>query len=115
MGVSEKCTRDCALGVKLFTIEKRLNGDGVINPRRVRAGVWLERCTAVGFPPKTLAKAELISGIINIVSEPNNKIINTIRGKIQRGSLILVDGLFAIRISGGSLLNFVVDNIGHSE
>jgi hypothetical protein len=87
----------------------------VIKPRRVRAGVWLERWTAVWFPPNTLAKAELISGITNVAREPNNKIINTIRVKIQRGSLILVDGLFAIRISGGSLLNFVVDNIGHSE
>jgi len=41
VGVSVKSTGSSALGVKVFTTENKLKGDGVINPKRVSAGVGL--------------------------------------------------------------------------
>jgi hypothetical protein len=39
--VSVKSTGSSALGVKVFTTENKLKGDGVINPKAVSAGVGL--------------------------------------------------------------------------
>jgi len=42
VGVAVKMEDISALGVKLFTIENKLKGDGVMNPSRVSAEVGLE-------------------------------------------------------------------------
>ena len=42
VGVAVKMEDISALGVKLFTIENKLTGDGVMNPSRVSAEVGLE-------------------------------------------------------------------------
>jgi len=64
---------------------------------------------------RKLANAELSSGIIKVANEPSKNIARMKTGKIHRGSLGLGGNAFAMRISGGSFLCFVVESIGHSE